>query len=100
MIDGTAEADVSAALFQTVMVKSAPSVSPPSFSHGWAINQSDEWMSMFEQADKGAEERVPHDKTLGPIDRIENPYVIGVRHAPVFLTDDAMTGIFFPDAAT
>jgi hypothetical protein len=55
---------------------------------------------MFEQADKGAEERVPHDKTLGPIDRIENPCVIGVRHAPVFLTDNAMTGIFFLDAAT
>jgi hypothetical protein len=55
---------------------------------------------MFEQADKGAEKRVPHDKTLSPIDRIENPCVIGIRHAPVFLTDNAMTGIFFLDAAT
>jgi len=55
---------------------------------------------MFEQTDKRAEEGVPDDKTPGSIDRIENPCVIGVRHAvAIFLTDNAMTGICFLYAA-
>ena len=54
---------------------------------------------MFEQADKGAKEGVPNDKAPGPIDRIENPCVMGVRDATVFLTHHVMAWIFFPDAA-
>jgi hypothetical protein len=41
ILDGKAVADVGSMLFQTVMVKGARPVSPPSFSHRWTINQSD-----------------------------------------------------------